>query len=618
MLSKELTLKKNLFNKLFPFLIGIYILGFVLVPFLCTKIFPGNALILFLGKGAIFSFFALIILIYSILNKDKINFTWLIPIACLVILNIFVILIEKKEIDLISVWHHTNLNIYYVNDVHLSITKIDVLQGLMSCLTTLFTAYFLICLYPPLLQNKNNFNIIFYSVSCCMLLAYFYCALFERTEIVSTFKSFISGSDSNIGVASVFENKNTFGLVTFAFIIYTLIAFFKYKIKLSILFFIISNIFLGITFCKTSIILALILYATIGVFLFIKLCRRNKKLFFVILGAILFLTVLLIISIVKIDFLNSIWKKIGNLFVDYGSLTVKSRFENWKAAFQSTNGSSILFGSGEKLSFLIFEAYGDASRLVFSAPTKSCHNGFLEIFIQGGIIWLLFYIYLFIRLFNILRKNKISKIENFILFIGLIIFILNSCFESMILVGHSTISFFMSIALVSPILSLNTTKPNNLKNKFSEIINKIRTDYITFFLTIIFSAIVGLLLTYAGYCSFYANYVIAIILIVVSILVLVTYITLIRKKQINYSVIIANIVGLIFAGLILLLITTLKHDSILIGTPVYISKKIDSTYEKLRYVSGINSALYLLIFEFIFAFIYKSKKFYPNRLIVNI
>ena len=207
-----------------------------------------------------------------------------------------------------------------------------------------------------------------------------------------------------------------------------------------------------LTFCKTSLIISLILFLVYGVFVLIRTFNQYKKRNLIILiciGIIIFAGILIVgISIISkgkyIGFIYSILH--GN--EDQGiEKTLHSREYIWNNTYQLINqnpGLYFFFGRGfglmNEMLLPMNVANGDTP-LTF--PT---HNSYLNLFAEGGILYLLAYLVLLGYVVYIaIQYFKKEPDKGLALSLGMIAFTFYSLIETI----HYLVYPFMFVILVA-------------------------------------------------------------------------------------------------------------------------------------------------------------------------
>ena len=230
---------------------------------------------------------------------------------------------------------------------------------------------------------------------------------------------------------SFFDNKQTFGMFLFVAIIVSCLGMALTKkrryLAAAVLFF----AMLFVCSSRTSLLAC----AVFVVLMLVLFFRSNKNLAF----AVTLLVLLFVLAVLVVPSLNRFLTEV--LFDT--EKTVEAREAIWEVSFRAMRGIKVLFGYGEG-------NVGEVIRGMDAEMVENAHNGFLHVFITGGLIKLILYMAVMIlSLRSIVRiyKHNIALANVFLAaMVGLIAF---SMGESLVLLDTSSPCVAASIVVVA-------------------------------------------------------------------------------------------------------------------------------------------------------------------------
>jgi len=259
---------------------------------------------------------------------------------------------------------------------------------------------------------------------------------------------------------SIIGEKNFFGQILFVGIGASfLLSLVNNKIRY-ILFSIPMILVIPFTSCKIGIISAIIVilsYVIIKLIPVIKSSKQNIIVFFVIFGFVVFIgSILLVLTINSQTGLLFKIKTLFEKFISKSKDTFISRTEIWRCSFILLGPVQILFGCGNYLfnKALHFTYLYNPQKLEDATNIYHSHNFIVECIGEGGILFLIIVLALYVYLFYLCAKLiKVKKQTGIMLIVLLSIFVIYGMFEPIFILGCNTSVLFSFITLV-PIICL--------------------------------------------------------------------------------------------------------------------------------------------------------------------
>lgn len=253
-------------------------------------------------------------------------------------------------------------------------------------------------------------NYVYVLVTIVSIVYTFFC------EDINVYKTIFTESvDYTIrGVKSFYISPNTFGLGLLMGIICLMTANFYKKGWYNYVLIFIFYCFLIVTRSAASIFIATVILIIYFIFKLIRKITLRP-----VVGTIFLVIGLLIIAaIISLTYIgsylnwpisNNFVKLLKELFDSKNNSTFTGRVTIWKFAIDLAEKSplSLLFGYGHGTGTAIFREYG---KYVMNWGIRSCHNGYLEVLVMGGLfgvlcygIGLIYFIYAAVRLIGLKR-----------------------------------------------------------------------------------------------------------------------------------------------------------------------------------------------------------------------
>lgn len=407
-----------------------------------TAIFAG-ALIIFM----LFVYF----LVEHKKNKMKVDF---------VLLPIILILLA---VSLVSIWLNgdavimANEELGYTMTVYISLEE-KVVSSIQSVI--IFASMYAIGFVFS--KGKIRSKKLLWLAICVMIANLVFCVI-SAVKDTYIYDYIISGSLSknSTGARSIFYNENNFSLSLIIGIISSFIVMY-HKPKwwwcwacVTILY-----VFVVLSTCATNIFigfLLILLYALVTIISNFAQKRYTRA----TVGSAFFLGTMFIFIFV-LGFGNSLGWKFASSILKYiqGSLftkdwaTVSGRTGLWATAIKMFNYEPLrmFIGYGHGISNVIFNAYFHINNPEIVESLNSCHNGFLQIVISGGLVFIslyalliVYYLYCCVRL---LFKKRIRFVcTYFIFFLALFI---HDFVESTYMFEVSVMGMLVSVLVFLP------------------------------------------------------------------------------------------------------------------------------------------------------------------------
>jgi len=235
----------------------------------------------------------------------------------------------------------------------------------------------------------------------------------------AVFGALLNGSVYDNMMSSFFDNKQTFGMFLFVAIIVSCLGMALTKKKRYLFF---AGVFFAMLFVCSSrtSLLACVAFILLMLVLFF---RSNKNLAFgvsVLVG--MFVLLLLIVP--------SLNRFVTDVLFDTEA-TVNAREIIWDASFRAMRGVKVLFGYGEG-------NVGTVIRGVDAELVGNAHNGFLHVFVTGGVVKLLLYVVVVVcSIVSIARMYKHNTALANVFFAAIVSLIVFSFGESLVLLDTS-------------------------------------------------------------------------------------------------------------------------------------------------------------------------------------
>jgi hypothetical protein len=342
-------------------------------------------------------FFIVYMILICIANKKLPSLPAAVVFGLMMIYLLTLTFIVPKELALTS---QNNQEVSY------SVTLNESFMFYARYCYALLGCYSLLFIVPMAGKPKHFRNLFCYFIIVFCFVCIAYSAVAEKERFLDLFSG--DPVDKYEGtMSSFFESKNGFGDILFSGFVCALLTasdvkngFFKgCLIAIAVLFAVLTY---GIR-CDTATVSCAAVLAFWLLYKLVHLCKKQKILSVVTtalyLAAIAAFVYCLFVPEIysKVPFLQSINADIQKAFVE-GRVKVV-----WEPFIAVLDNTTVFFGEGLLGRYSIFlELYG----LVFSFPL---HNGYLEIFDEGGIVFLGFYFFvlflLFKKLFQIRKTN---------------------------------------------------------------------------------------------------------------------------------------------------------------------------------------------------------------------
>lgn len=332
------------------------------------------------------------------------------------------------------------------------ISRIHSLFFIFELLSILSLIYIGLFIFPKRFKSVKFLLFIGYSlfVLCLVLCVYSY--IVEKDNYIPFITYLLnaenSGAIKHYAMQSFIINPNAYGMtlmmgVMFCYIHHAINH--KWWNFLIALFFYINMIF---SFCRTCLILSLII-SIIYIYQYLLSTKKEKplikKIVLISLTSVIGLLILLVgISyITKGEFIKPLYSLISTSFSI--SSTIGSREVIWSNTYQLISQNAFLY-------FLFGRGFGVLNEMLLQMNNQvgleglfPTHNGYLTLFAEGGIFYLLAYlVLLFYVIYIFIKCYKKQASLSTALFFGTLVFSFYSLFETI----HYLVYPFMFLILV--------------------------------------------------------------------------------------------------------------------------------------------------------------------------
>jgi len=394
LLKNKLLPFKDRVNKLFPIILILYFVfnfsSYYLGGLNLISSFVNSSVFTYSSK--IISYFIIISygLVFALANDCKIRLKNVLAFISVFIVSILSSIIVPKTISFVSIneYRWTVLTTF-------NLGLKDLFIGNLNWLIDLLIMFFYLYIFRQATTRKNlvvfmRFIVVFTLIECL------YSFIFQYKDYLYFFSK-ASGDTSFNGyttnLSGTFSSKNGFGFLLFQSIIasfYLTLYDYKIKPKLYWIPFAIFNIVNIFSLCKTSALASLIFDLFIFVSWLNKERKNNFKVFIATIVSILFVVGLIGFCFTpimrRISFIDSLIKKVDEIFFVSGDATIRSRIILWEYALKLVKGPYLIFGYGKTASSYFLNV---SSNFI----THTFHNGILDILCSFGIFGVALYFY---------------------------------------------------------------------------------------------------------------------------------------------------------------------------------------------------------------------------------
>ncbi len=433
----------------------------VRIPFLFRLTSGSNIAIVYRAIGSII--FAGFYLAVMLVNKHKLNKTYLIFSVALVLANILGTLILPSSVvygdgTIYADGYVSNTHYFHISEY--SIGLLSIVKGFIRLVFGLAFGYILLFVLPEVSGKKIIFKVtVIYVVLLIMS-----CILSFALE----FNKFKINQILNLNLQSIFASKNDFGsflVIGILSCLYIIKSKPKHYMFCYIPFFLFS-LFSIICGCKTSLLFSIIAIIYIMFYFLKKLKRINSRLYLVLKSVLIFIIILLFLFFIllisgAIPLFSNLKNELDFIILHDIGYTLSTRLQIWTLSFKNTSFFKVLFG--QTWSFGPQYLYASTSYYI-GTGFSSYHNSLVCIYSLSGLLGLVFYLLILINCFRISYNNsKNGNLSFFILLVlGLVIF--SFVEDDPIFISGSGFSLFYSL-LLSPVGKVRI----NYKNYFKEI-----------------------------------------------------------------------------------------------------------------------------------------------------
>lgn len=381
-------------NALTPYVLCIYAL-MVFIPWVC-KPYDG---------------------LYNILNGESFSLIYRLIEAGVFVVWMLLIMIFNKKAPELNKWLLFALIggmlafVAFTSDVKFAhesmevvLTKKDIVvhyANIYFALFFAFSAMFIIPIAKCNVHSKNMILWLFLLIGVASIAFSFYKEFDMYKETLTHFSSKYSDE-----VTSFYKSKNVYGvIVMISFVSSTVLAFQKKRVLRVILlvYTFLAVILTGIIFCTTAFLSGIALIAFMIIWFFVKYVRRHPITLSIIYSLVIsaIIVVVLFITIPELYELNSV-------LTEFNKMLFRTKFADritiWERLFENLGGKKNFAGNG-LITLYYFPLIRDNV-----VQLKALHNGYLNLFAFGGVVYLSFYIYIVSDSFrNIHRFKKFGK-----------------------------------------------------------------------------------------------------------------------------------------------------------------------------------------------------------------
>lgn len=249
-------------------------------------------------------------------------------------------------------------------------------------------------------------------------------------------KSFTETDGWNYSVTSIFYIKTTYGYMLFVGSIFAIIIMFNKNtiFYLFIPFYFAINAFISRN--KTSLIFIILLIISSFILYTIKNRRQKQKEILITVsvvgGFVAILSLLTFVEPIRFGIFNNIYYFVKTSIFENAKTVMLDRLDKWGAVFQNMKPFGYTLGYGEKLSMLIFNAYG----------TPLSDSTYVVAIGTGGIIKLILLLLLIFYIFKIYFRSDFSIYKKTLITIVITCVLLAGFFEDDYIYGFNFTSLF--------------------------------------------------------------------------------------------------------------------------------------------------------------------------------
>jgi hypothetical protein len=427
-------------NGALPWFLVIYT-ALVILPWMAH---PSQSLFDLLNYSSVASFYRygvagcfLFYMVLIVIANKKLPSLADLLLFCIIILYLLVLVFVLPRDSSIS----------SINKVEVSIS-LTLKESFSFFLRTAFViaySYSLIYVIPLAGSPRKTRNVLAYFVIlfCLACIAYSFYA--EKQKMVLLFSGEMIDKYAE-SMSSFFESKNGLGDIFFGGVIFSLVLAGDKRGLVRFVFALLSLFFAACCLlirCDTAFVSALVVYFVFTVALLI----HNIKNQHIIPTVLLVLVFLIFAAFLACIFVPKIYESVYFFSLLNGMFQqafIRGRTYLWSAYFDTIDSFTSFFGQG------LLGTYSIMMRLDGTIFPFPMHNGYLNLFNQGGIIFLGFYGYLLFVLFKNLAYIKKTNWSVYLVVLSSAIgFMCYSLAESIVLtLDSSLMSLFPTLLLV--------------------------------------------------------------------------------------------------------------------------------------------------------------------------
>ena len=383
---------------------------------------------------------------------DQINKKWLLVFLAIIFFSMLSTIYTTTSY--LTLYRTTRLY-NFMAEYYVSVSTKEILKMQISFLIDIAFGFCFLFVLPKVIKKKHI--IIIFTL---FLLIIFYSCIYSLVKEKAYYLKFLSGDWSyrNDTVGSIFGNKQQWGIFLISafpicFINIYLVVKEDFKKIFKILFILFSAIVAfmvfalgGMSFCKTEIISSVLFVFAFAVGLVITclISKKYRKKGFILLGALVALTICLTIVIIKVPQAKQIFDNIINTFDTYSEESIGVRFTLVFGVFKNFPTTNLIFGMPKAIA-------DPFVRSLMPEIKNGLHTGIAIYFVRTGIFGLVIFILLCIVLIKkYIKLHDQHPLLSIILISTFAVSIILNLSEADILIfSSSMVGYMLNIALVT-------------------------------------------------------------------------------------------------------------------------------------------------------------------------
>lgn len=344
---------------------------------------------------------------------------------------------------------------------YLTLTMEDRIYYILQGAVMVAVTYFIFAVFPKKIHYRKQLNYLFYTILLVGLVLIIYSYATEGEMYIEILKIFRDQEKYQFEkVKSLLINGNNYG---FALLLMIFAAFYLNEMRPSFFWHIVA-IFMFInmlfTLCKTTIIISVFLFLIYWLYRFFATFKIHKVRNIIALSIVIYFVLIFISLSIASFYLEDGLLKIVKYFYDSiifesSSSTLDSRAYIWAMAFEIIKNANFFFGVGlGTINNLIANLhYSSSGKAAFS--TQYLHNGYLQIFANGGFVLviasIILFAYLIYVMVKVFSKDKSIVIWTILVFLAISIYMWSETLTVMFVT--STEYVIVMVIAVVPLLA---------------------------------------------------------------------------------------------------------------------------------------------------------------------